>query len=67
MLDTRHTDKLLNGFTSSGKLVGVFTLILRKGREVYFGAHGMADRENKTPMARDTLTPTAENHRGGQY
>lgn len=55
VLDTRHIDKVLNGFTSSGKLVGVSALIFRKGREVYFGAHGMADRENKMPMARDTL------------
>ncbi|WP_323847409.1 serine hydrolase domain-containing protein [Microbulbifer magnicolonia] len=55
VLDTRHIDQVLSDFTASGELVGVSALIYQDGREVYFGAHGMADRERKIPMARDTL------------
>lgn len=54
-LDTQNIDKVLNDFTASGELVGVSALIYQDGREVYFGAHGMADREQNIPMDRDTL------------
>lgn len=55
VLDTRHIDKVLSDFTASGELVGVSALIHQNGREIYFGAHGMADREREIPMSRDTL------------
>ena len=54
-LDTLHIDEVLSGFTARGELVGVSALIYQDGREAYFRAHGMADRERKIPMARDTL------------
>ena len=30
-------------------------LVYQRGKEVYFGAFGLADRENNKPMARDTI------------
>jgi CubicO group peptidase (beta-lactamase class C family) len=36
-------------------LVGVSALVWKDDREIYFGAFGMADREAKRPMARDTI------------
>ena len=39
----------------SQKVVGVSALVFQGNREVYFGAFGLADRENNKPMARDTV------------
>ena len=38
-----------------GKVAGVSALVFEKGKEVYFGAFGMADREAARPMARDAI------------
>jgi CubicO group peptidase (beta-lactamase class C family) len=40
-------DKALAEMVSSGRAVGVWALVWRNGREVYFGTAGLADREAK--------------------
>ncbi len=55
VVDARHLDEVLGNFVSSGELVGVSALVYQNGEQVYFGAHGMADREQGVPMARNTL------------
>ncbi len=54
-IDIAHIDNTLKGLVDSGKLVGVSALIYKDGKQAYFGAFGMADREAKRPMARDTI------------
>ena len=54
-IDTAHIDKTLGTLVGSGKLVGVSALVFKDGKEAYFGAFGMADREAGRPMARDTI------------
>ena len=39
----------------ASKIVGVSALVYQRGKEAYFGAFGLADRENNKPMARDTI------------
>lgn len=48
-------DATLKGYIDQGKTVGVSALIFEKGKEVYFHAFGMADREANRPMDRNTL------------
>ena len=48
-------DSTLQQFVKSGSVAGVSALIHEKGKEVYFGAFGMADRENNRPMTRDAI------------
>lgn len=48
-------DKALAEMVASRRAVGVSALIWQHGREVYFGTVGLADREAKRPMRRDTL------------
>ncbi|HKU90969.1 MAG TPA: serine hydrolase domain-containing protein [Steroidobacteraceae bacterium] len=48
-------DAALKSMVDSQKIVGASGLVFQGGKEVYFGAFGMADRENNKPMARDTL------------
>jgi CubicO group peptidase (beta-lactamase class C family) len=48
-------DSTLRWFASSGTIAGVSALVFEKGREVYFGAFGMADREAQRPMRRDAI------------
>jgi len=45
----------LKGLVDQGSLVGVSALVTQDGKEVYFGAFGLADRESQQPMARDTI------------
>src|SRR3546814_7883209 len=40
---------------ADGRAAGTSALIWQHGREVYFGAAGMADRAAKRPMRRDTI------------
>jgi CubicO group peptidase (beta-lactamase class C family) len=42
-------------FVDSGKLPGAVVLISRKDEIVYFRAFGFRDREQKTPMTKDTI------------
>jgi len=48
-------DAALKSFVDSGEVAGVSALIFEKNKEVYFNAVGYADREAKTPMARNTI------------
>ena len=52
---TRRIDSTLRAFVTSGKLVGVSAVVWEKGREAYFGAFGLADREAGRPMSRDAI------------
>ena len=57
IVDKVDPDKIqaaLEGLVNSGKLVGVSGLVYHDGRQVFFGAYGMADREHNVPMTRDT-------------
>ncbi len=51
---TRITSTLQR-FIDSGKTAAVSALVFEKGKEVYYGAFGYADREAKTPMDRNTI------------
>jgi CubicO group peptidase (beta-lactamase class C family) len=55
LIDPAHLDATLRGFVADGKAVGVSALIHERGREVYFGAFGQADREAGRAMTRDTI------------
>lgn len=48
-------DSSLRRFVADGKVAGVSALVWEKGREAYFGAFGMADREANRPMTRDVI------------
>jgi CubicO group peptidase (beta-lactamase class C family) len=48
-------DSTLSALVTSGRLAGTSALVWEKGREVYFGAFGMADREAGRPMSRDAI------------
>lgn len=45
----------LKNFTDKGSLVGASALVTKDGKEIYYGAFGLADREARRPMARDTI------------
>jgi CubicO group peptidase (beta-lactamase class C family) len=48
-------DSTLRAYVASGRIAGASALVWEKGREVYFGAFGMADREANRPMTRDVI------------
>ena len=48
-------DSALRAYVASGRVAGASALVWEKGREVYFGAFGMADREANRPMTRDVI------------
>jgi len=52
----RRIDSTLRAYVDSGRVAGASALVWEKGREVYFGAFGMADREANRPMTRDVIT-----------
>jgi len=54
-IDKARIDAALAAMVDSGRAVGVTALVWQDGRERYFGAAGMADREQGRPMGRDTL------------
>ncbi|HWU96660.1 MAG TPA: serine hydrolase domain-containing protein, partial [Sphingomonas sp.] len=54
-IDKARIDKALAEMVSSDRAAGVEALVWKDGREVYFGATGLADREASRPMRRDTL------------
>ena len=54
-VDPAIIDAALTRMVDDKKIVGVSALVYERGREVYFGAFGLADRENNKPMARDTV------------
>jgi CubicO group peptidase (beta-lactamase class C family) len=53
--DVKRLDSTLQSYAESGKISGVSALVFEKGKEVYSNAFGYADREAKTPMARNTI------------
>lgn len=55
LVDAARVDAALAELVESGALVGVSALVFEDGQEVYFGAHGLANREAESPMKRDTL------------
>src|SRR5690606_36783601 len=55
VVDAAHIDQVLQGIVDEGRAVGVSDLVHESGREAYFSAFGMTDREAARPMARDTL------------
>jgi CubicO group peptidase (beta-lactamase class C family) len=55
LVDPAAIDSALRSFIDSKKIIGVSALVYERGREAYFGAFGLADRENDKPMARDTV------------
>lgn len=54
-LDKKRIDAALGAMIADGRAAGVSALIWQDGREVYFGTAGMADREAKRPMRRNTI------------
>ena len=54
-VDAARVDAALRDYVEAGRVVGVSALVWQDGREAYYGAHGLADREAGRPMARDTL------------
>ena len=48
-------DDALRGVVQNRTIIGVSALVYERGQEAYFGAFGLADRENNKPMARDTI------------
>ena len=48
-------DETLQAFVDDGRAVGVSALVWKDGKEVYFGAFGLRDRESGEPMTRDTI------------
>lgn len=55
LIDAAILDARLGGLVNDGKVVGVSALVYERGKEVYFGAFGHADREAGKPMTRDTV------------
>jgi CubicO group peptidase (beta-lactamase class C family) len=55
LVDPPAIDSALKSVIDGQKVVGVSALVYERGKESYFGAFGLADRENNRPMARDTV------------
>jgi CubicO group peptidase (beta-lactamase class C family) len=55
LVDPGAIDSALKSVVDSKKVIGVSALVYERGKEAYFGAFGLADRENNKPMARDTI------------
>jgi CubicO group peptidase (beta-lactamase class C family) len=54
-LDRARIDKALEAMVAEGRVAGASALVWQSGKERYFHATGLADREAARPMARDTL------------
>jgi CubicO group peptidase (beta-lactamase class C family) len=55
VIEPAAIDAALKSMVDSQKIVGASGLVFQGGKEVYFGAFGLADRENNKPFARDTI------------
>ncbi len=51
----QRLNNTLSAFVDSGRVAGASALFFEKGKEVYFGAFGDADREDGTIMERNTI------------
>jgi CubicO group peptidase (beta-lactamase class C family) len=54
-VDPAIIDAALKSMVDQQKIIGVSALVFERGKETYFGAFGLADREHNKPMARDTV------------
>ena len=54
-IDKARIDATLAAMVESGRAAGASALVWQDGREVYFGAAGLADRAAGKPMRRDTI------------
>jgi CubicO group peptidase (beta-lactamase class C family) len=54
-IDPAIIDTALKAMVDDKRLIGVSALVFERGQEAYFGAFGLADRENNKPMTRDTI------------
>jgi CubicO group peptidase (beta-lactamase class C family) len=48
-------DRVMQEFVDSGRVAGVVTLVLRRGKVAQFGAYGWADREAGRRMTKESL------------
>jgi CubicO group peptidase (beta-lactamase class C family) len=55
LVEPAKIDDALRALVLNKSIVGVSALVYERGNEAYFGAFGLADRENNKPMARDTI------------
>jgi len=55
LVDPANINAALKGMVDSQQILGVSALVYERGKEAYFGAFGVADRENNKPMMRDTI------------
>ena len=55
LVEAANIDAALKALVDDQRIIGVSALVYERGREAYFGAFGLADRENGKPMARDTI------------
>jgi CubicO group peptidase (beta-lactamase class C family) len=55
LVDPAAINSALKSLIDSKQAIGVSALVYERGREAYFGAFGLADRENNKPMTRDTI------------
>jgi CubicO group peptidase (beta-lactamase class C family) len=55
LVEPAAIDNALKNLVDSNAIIGVSGLVYEHGKEAYFGAFGLADRENNKPMTRDTL------------
>lgn len=53
-LSPKRLERTLRGMVADGRAAGVSALVWQDGKERWFGAYGLADREANRPMARDT-------------
>jgi CubicO group peptidase (beta-lactamase class C family) len=55
VIEAAAIDAALKSKVESQVIIGASGLVFQGDREVYFGAFGLADRENNKPMTRDTV------------
>lgn len=55
VLRFRRISSVLEGYLERGEIAGAVTLIHRNGEEAYADAIGWLDKEDQSPMRRDTL------------
>ena len=51
----RIMNQVLKKEVEAGNLPGASALVLHNGKEIYYGAYGLADKEKGRPMQRDTI------------
>jgi CubicO group peptidase (beta-lactamase class C family) len=59
LVDPAVIESAFKSLIDSKQIIGVSALVYERGKEAYFGAFGLADRELNKPMARDTIVQIA--------